>query len=202
MAAVFSGSLSDVGRLAHQAAGAWNTSLYRSRNRAVGMRIRVLTWTAGNRLRRRRKLHRLTYAELSARTKEAGQLIPVLGLRRIETGERRVDFDDLLILAVALGVHPVDLMVPDPRTDVVPYPVGDSEYGSKTVHDWIAGSGSLVPKDSPFASPFGFPHLEDLPDLLSWLPEDHRQQVLREWVLDQYQGADYDDEADPEGRHQ
>jgi transcriptional regulator with XRE-family HTH domain len=152
-------------------------------------------------IKRRRKAHRLTYAELSTRTEEAGQRIPVLALRRIETGERRVDFDDLLILAVALGDHPVDLMVPDPRTDVVPYPVGDQEYGSKTVHDWITGRGSLIPNDSPFASPFLFPHLGDLEDLLGWLPRERRQQVLRDWVLAEYAGADYDDVNDPEGRH-
>jgi transcriptional regulator with XRE-family HTH domain len=155
-------------------------------------------------IRRLRKAHRLTFAELSARTEEAGQRIPVLALRRIETGERRVDYDDLLILAIALHVHPVDLMVPA-YTNVVPYPIGNQEFGSRAVHHWITDQGDLNQDgEGPrFASPIPYPRLHELDELLDWLPEDRRRQVLRDWVLDQYQGdADYDDEADPEGRHQ
>jgi transcriptional regulator with XRE-family HTH domain len=63
----------------------------------------------------------LTYAELARRTEEAGRPIPVLGLRRIENGERRVDVDDLMALAVALDVSPVTLLMPESTTaaDVV-----------------------------------------------------------------------------------
>jgi transcriptional regulator with XRE-family HTH domain len=38
--------------------------------------------------------------------------IPDLGLRRIESGDRRVDADDLMALAVALDVSPVTLLMP------------------------------------------------------------------------------------------
>jgi transcriptional regulator with XRE-family HTH domain len=55
----------------------------------------------------------LTYAELARRTGDAGRPIPVLGVRRIEAGERRVDVDDLMALAAALDVPPATLLMPD-----------------------------------------------------------------------------------------
>ena len=132
-----------------------------------------------------RKFRGLTFAELSARTDEIGNPIAILGLRRIERGERRVDFDDLLTLAVALRTAPVDLMSPA-YTDTVPYPIGSSEYGSRTVHHWITGQGALYQGSNRLVSPAPYPRLAELEELLSWLPEDRRQTVLREWVREQY----------------
>jgi transcriptional regulator with XRE-family HTH domain len=139
-----------------------------------------------SRIRRRKGL---TFAELSARTEKIGTPIAVLGLRRIERAERRVDYDDLLTLAVALEVPPVDLMVPWAVSDVIPYPIGDSEYGTRTVYDWVAGAGELVPPEEqvPWAEPKGYvPSVEEMAELLKWLPDGRRQQVLRNWVLEGY----------------
>lgn len=136
-------------------------------------------------IQRIRKVRGLTLAEVSARTEEIGQPIAVLGLRRIERAERRVDYDDLLTLAIALDVAPIDLMVPAAYTNVVPYPIGTSEYGSKTVYEWIASHGNLDP-DDPFMDPTPYPRIAELDELLRWLPEDRRETVLREWVLEQY----------------
>jgi transcriptional regulator with XRE-family HTH domain len=140
-----------------------------------------------------RKRRKLTFAELSARTEEIGTPIPVLGLRRIERGERRVDFDDLLALAVALDVHPVNLMVPN-VSDTVPYPIGTQEYGCRTVHEWISGAGELEPlnPETPWASPLALPYpdVAQLSDLLQWLPEDRRNAVLRDWMNEQYHDPD------------
>ena len=55
----------------------------------------------------------MSYAELSRRLEKLGQPIPPLGLRRIEEGARRVDVDDLMALAAALGVSPITLLMPD-----------------------------------------------------------------------------------------
>jgi transcriptional regulator with XRE-family HTH domain len=63
-------------------------------------------------VRRLRAAHGLTYAELSRRLADMGREIPPLGLRRIESGERRVDADDLVALALALSVSPVTLLMP------------------------------------------------------------------------------------------
>jgi len=63
----------------------------------------------------------MSYAELSRRLEKLGRPIPPLGLRRIEGGARRVDVDDLMALAAALGVSPVTLLMPDAanRDDMV-----------------------------------------------------------------------------------
>lgn len=61
-------------------------------------------------IKRIREAQRLTYVALSERLAELGRPIPVLGLRRIERGERRVDVDDLNTLAAALKVTCAQLM--------------------------------------------------------------------------------------------
>ena len=63
-------------------------------------------------IKRIREAQRLTFVEVAKRLEDIGRPIAVLGLRRIEKGERRVDADDLLALAAVLGVHTVDLLVP------------------------------------------------------------------------------------------
>lgn len=63
-------------------------------------------------VKRLREAQRLTYVELADRTAKAGRPIPVLGLRRVEAGERRVDADDLVVLADTLGVRPEQLLAP------------------------------------------------------------------------------------------
>jgi len=60
-----------------------------------------------------REERNLSLAALSRRLSElVGRPIPTLGLSRIENGERRVDADDLVALAAALGVSPVTLLLP------------------------------------------------------------------------------------------
>lgn len=54
----------------------------------------------------------MQYKQLAERLAELGRPIPTLGLRRIEDGERRVDADDLVALAIALGVTPNTLLFP------------------------------------------------------------------------------------------
>jgi len=54
-----------------------------------------------------------TYAQLARKLEEVGRPIPELGLRRIETGTRRVDADDLMALAAAFNVPPITLLMPD-----------------------------------------------------------------------------------------
>jgi transcriptional regulator with XRE-family HTH domain len=63
-------------------------------------------------IRRIRGQRGLTYVKLATQLTEAGRPIPVLGLRRIERRERRVDADDLTALAVVLGVTVQQLLDP------------------------------------------------------------------------------------------
>ena len=64
-------------------------------------------------VRKLRQSQGMTYKELSERLECLGRPIPVLGLSRLERGERRVDADDLAALALALEVTPNRLMLPE-----------------------------------------------------------------------------------------
>ncbi|WP_054814897.1 helix-turn-helix domain-containing protein [Nocardia arizonensis] len=67
--------------------------------------------TVRQNLKRLRQLRNLTYAELSRRLEDI-RPIPVLGLSRIEKGDRRVDADDLMALSIALEAPPAALLMP------------------------------------------------------------------------------------------
>lgn len=70
-----------------------------------------------------REAKRMPYTELSERLTALGRPIPVLGLRRIEHGERRVDVDDLAVLARALSVPPLALLFAvgiDEQSEILP----------------------------------------------------------------------------------
>lgn len=54
----------------------------------------------------------MTYTELEKRLADIGRPIPILGLRRLEGGDRRVDADDLAALAQVFGVQPWSLTEP------------------------------------------------------------------------------------------
>lgn len=69
--------------------------------------------TAAANIKRLREEQRLTYVELSHTLSELGRPIPTLGLSRIESGQRRVDADDLMAIASALGVAPNILLLPE-----------------------------------------------------------------------------------------
>jgi transcriptional regulator with XRE-family HTH domain len=63
-------------------------------------------------LQRLREAKNLGYANLARMLEEIRRPIPELGLRRIESGDRRVDADDLVALAAVLGVSPITLLLP------------------------------------------------------------------------------------------
>ena len=57
------------------------------------------------------------YAEISRYLDAVGRPIPPLGLRHLEEGKRRVDVDELVMLACALGVAPLTLLLPEERAE-------------------------------------------------------------------------------------
>lgn len=59
-----------------------------------------------------RQARGMTKQALSDATAKAGRSIPPLGISRIEALARRVDADDLVVLAAALGVEPAVLLAP------------------------------------------------------------------------------------------
>lgn len=77
---------------------------------------RVTLWPTGECVRHNVQQHRksqgLTHADLVERLKANGYTMPRSGLSEIENGGRRVTVDDLMALAVALGVTPNALLLP------------------------------------------------------------------------------------------
>lgn len=73
---------------------------------------------AGNNVRRNvrrlREHHRWSYREVERRLAQVGRAIPVLGLSAIDTGERRVDVDDLVGLAAVFDLGIEELLQPPP----------------------------------------------------------------------------------------
>lgn len=123
-------------------------------------------------LRRIRDAQRVTFVELAARLTEVGRPIPVLGLRRIEQGQRRVDVGDLLALSVALRVHPVDLLVPGDAADDEPYAVAPEKPSTVgAAREWIAGRGFLQPPAD----------LPAMAEAIRHMPKERAQELMRQW---------------------
>lgn len=98
-------------------------------------------------IKRLREGQNLSYAELARRTGDVGRPIPVLGVRRIEAAERRVDVDDLMALAAALDVSPITLLVPYDsvsRTDLVEITGVEEPQTAVRVWEWMRADDSLV----------------------------------------------------------
>lgn len=91
-------------------------------------------------------------ANLSATLKRLGRPIPLVGIQRIESGERRVDVDDLAAIAVALNVSPVTLLMPLRKDDDSDVEVGDlveiagwhAPISAGAVWDWLTGRAPLI----------------------------------------------------------
>ncbi|MCX2929274.1 helix-turn-helix transcriptional regulator [Mycobacterium sp. CVI_P3] len=70
--------------------------------------------TVADNVRRLRERHGMNYTQLSQRLQSAANWsINAVGIRRIESGDRRVTADDLMALAVALRVSPIALLMPN-----------------------------------------------------------------------------------------
>ncbi|OHV03894.1 helix-turn-helix domain-containing protein [Mycobacterium talmoniae] len=87
----------------------------------------------------------LPFTELAERLKSIGRPIPPLGLRKLETYERRVDADDLVALAVALGVSPITLLMPrasapDELVDITGF---DGDLPAAALFAWLSARDAL-----------------------------------------------------------
>ncbi|SII80022.1 putative DNA binding protein [Mycobacteroides abscessus subsp. bolletii] len=93
----------------------------------------------------------MKYTDVSERLmKAASWSINAVGIRRIESGERRVTPDDLAALAVAFGVSPATLLMPDVRTvsadDEVEVTGLRRPLRAAAAWEWISGRG--MPSES------------------------------------------------------
>lgn len=102
-----------------------------------------------NTVRHFREDRRLGYAELSRKLAEIGRDIPPLGLRRIESGERKVDVDDLVALAFVFDISPLALLLPTEASSLTPQ--GET-YSLEQIWSWGEGLHPLPP-DTDRAGP-------------------------------------------------
>lgn len=101
--------------------------------------------TAAPNIAARRRQLGLTYIALSRRLTHGGHDLSTLALKRIETGNRRIDVDDLMALAGALEVSPITLLMPPDATTHTPIQVtGQNPLPAKFVWNWLTASYPLM----------------------------------------------------------
>src|SRR3954468_4737560 len=105
-------------------------------------------------LRERRDL---TVRQLSTRLTELGRPILPSGITKIEQGQRRVDADDLMALAVALGVTPNRLLLTGEIADDTVHLTPAVAVSQAAAWWWAAGEQRLpgpyaVPDDRQFGA--------------------------------------------------
>lgn len=83
----------------------------------------------------------MSLVELSARLRQIGRVIQPLILGRIESGERKVDVDDLMAFAIVFNVSPLTLLLPESGSARAPAMItgASHEYGSNIL--WLWGRG-------------------------------------------------------------
>jgi transcriptional regulator with XRE-family HTH domain len=127
---------------------------------------------------RLRKRHNMSLADLSKRLDELGRSININGLHGIERGQRRVDVDDLIALALALRVTPNDLLLPDVRES------GDAE---------ISLTSKVVAANARTAWTWATMAEVDLPTGLGLIVDNGRARILSSTTS--YEPVDGGDDA-------
>ena len=154
----------------------------RERGNPIGPTAR----TVGENVSRFRSQLGFTQADLSRRLSENGRPIPVASIGRIDSGDRRVDVDDLMALSVALAVTPVALLLPATRSpqDRVELS-GWGEVSAGWAWGYALGTRDLV--DVVFTGDDGRARW-DLPLAARSFPLWAEEEVRRFYGLDQAEG--------------
>lgn len=108
--------------------------------------------TVARNIRRIRLARGLAYTELSERLALLEREIPTWGLRKIESGGRRVDVDDLMAMASVLGVSPATFLMPARNDDGSVVQAGDivpitgwlKPITARWVWGWLTAGQPLV----------------------------------------------------------
>lgn len=96
-------------------------------------------------VRRLRERRGVSQAQLARQTADTSRPLASTAINEIENGARRVDVDDLLTLAVALGVNPNALLMPDRIGDDLDVAVsGAGRVNSARAWQWARGHAPLV----------------------------------------------------------
>lgn len=93
-----------------------------------------------------REARRLSLEALSQRMGELGRPILRTGLAKIESGERRVDVDDLIALAIALQVTPNRLLLSSPVEHQLVELTATISWRDIDAWQWASGDGRVIPE--------------------------------------------------------
>lgn len=95
-------------------------------------------------VKRLRAEQRLTLDQLGKRLAEVGRPILASGLSKIEQGDRAVDVDDLVALALALEVNPNVLLMPAQADATKTEVTEDVTASTRQAWHWVAGESPLA----------------------------------------------------------
>jgi transcriptional regulator with XRE-family HTH domain len=97
-------------------------------------------------LRRIRRQVGVDLRTLSKSLATSGRAISPSGLSKVENGDRRVDVDDLMALAIALDVNPHALLLPPTSTAGIQVEVtGAGRVRADALWGWARGAQLLIP---------------------------------------------------------
>lgn len=114
----------------------------------------------------------LSRTELADRCERSGRRLPEISIRRIEAGTRQVDVDDLMLLGTALGVCPVDLLIPGGWGDDAAYQITPAvRVPAPRARGWIGGRALLHPPGGAAG----------LAEVIRWMPLERAREVARSW---------------------
>jgi len=83
---------------------------------------------------------------LAERIKATGRMMSPSALSKIENGDRRVDVDDLTVLAYLLQTTPAALLTP-PEGGPAPAGVPEERYTDEELQRWVQGAVKLTTED-------------------------------------------------------
>lgn len=130
---------------------------------------------AGN-VRRIRELRGKTIYELAGQLKQMGRAIAPSAVAKIERAERQVTVDDLVALAIALGVSPSALMLPQNDAPTVHVEVtGAGAIDAERAWDWMDGQRALY-------APIELDRTAAMLDFLLVSRPPKRREQLVEWL--------------------
>lgn len=111
-------------------------------------------------VRRIRERHHFSQSHLARLTADTNHPLAASAINEIENGARRVDVDDLLVLAAVLGVNTNALLMPDRVGEDVDIELsGVGTVGTIRAWQWARGHATIV--DDPADEATGSGHLDD-----------------------------------------
>jgi transcriptional regulator with XRE-family HTH domain len=128
-----------------------------------------------------RRLHGWSASRLAEEMARVGVAWDRSIVANLENGRRPyVTVEELLTLAAALGVHPVDLVVPPEAADSEPYSVtSEVTAPAATAREWFGGQAFLTDPENPY----------ELAQAIRWLPEGRARELSRRWFTPERQDA-------------